>query len=71
MKNKKSISKDTVIFIIGIVALLIIITYAAIFYMPDYFHIEGWFSMLTNIAISYVAAVFFYLFVTIQNSTYI
>ena len=62
MKNKKSISKDTVIFIIGIIALLIIIAYAATFYMPDYFHIEGWFSMLTNIAISYVAAVFFYLF---------
>ena len=62
MKNKKSISKDTVIFIIGIIALLIIIAYAATFYMPDYFRIEGWFSMLTNIAISYVAAVFFYLF---------
>lgn len=62
MKNNKSISKDTVLFIIGIVSLLIIIAYAATFYMPDYFHIEGWFSMLTNIAISYVAAVFFYLF---------
>ena len=33
MKNKKSISKDTVIFIIGIIALLIIIAYAATFYM--------------------------------------
>ena len=50
------------IFIIGVVASLIIISYAATFYMPDYFHIEGWFSMLTNIAISYMAAVFFYLF---------
>lgn len=60
--HKKSISKDTKIFIIGVVALLIIIVYAATYYMPDHFYIEGWFSMLTNIAISYVAAVFFYFF---------
>lgn len=62
MKYKKSISKDTIIFLICVVALFIIVAYAATYYMPDYFHIEGWFSMLTNIAISYVAAVFFYLF---------
>lgn len=54
LKNKK-------ICIIGIAALLICFSYIVTYNMPDYLGIEGWYSFANNIAISYLAAVIFYI----------
>lgn len=57
---KEFIKRNTIISVFGIVSILIAISYAATYNMPDYFGIEGWYSLLTNISISYIAALIFY-----------
>ncbi len=45
---------------IGIVALVISLSYACTYYMPDYLGIEPFYSFFNNLSISYIAAMFFY-----------
>ena len=58
MQSFKKVYKT--IFIIGICAIIISISYAITYYMPDYLGIEGWYSLLNNISISYIAALIFF-----------
>lgn len=57
---QKFIKKNTIISIFGLVSILIAVSYAVTYNMPDYFGIEGWYSLLNNISISYIAALIFY-----------
>ena len=45
---------------IGGVALVIALSYACTYYMPDYLGVEPFYSFFNNISISYVAALIFY-----------
>lgn len=53
-EKNKAISK------IGLVALAVSISYAITYNMPDYFGIEGYYSLANNICISYIAALIFF-----------
>ena len=44
----------------GLVSILITVSYAITYNMPDYFGIESWYSLFNNISISYIAALIFY-----------
>lgn len=57
---KKFIQKNTLISILGFISILISISYAITYKMPDYFGIEGWYSLFNNISISYIAALIFF-----------
>lgn len=57
---KDFIKRNRILSRLGLVAALISISYAVTFRMPDYFGIEGWYSLLNNISISYIAALIFY-----------
>lgn len=48
------------LFGIGCVAFIIVISYAVTYNMPNYFGIEGWYSLANNLSISYLAALAFY-----------
>ena len=48
------------LFGIGCVSFIIVISYAVTYNMPDYFGIEGWYSLANNLSISYLAALVFY-----------
>lgn len=48
------------LFGIGCGAFFIVISYAVTYNMPDYFNIEGWYSLFNNLSISYLAALVFY-----------
>lgn len=48
------------LFGIGCVSFIIVISYAVTYNMPDYFGIEGWYSLANNLSISYLAALAFY-----------
>ena len=54
------IKKNKIISFFAFVSIIIVISYAITYSMPDYYGIEGWYSLFNNIAISYIAAVFFY-----------
>lgn len=56
----KFIKKNKIISIFGFISILITVSYAVTYDMPDYFGIEGWYSLLNNISISYIAALIFY-----------
>ncbi len=58
---KKFIKRNTIISIFGLVSVLIAISYAITYNMPDYFNIESWYLLFTNISISYIAAFIFYI----------
>lgn len=53
-KKNKAISN------IGIVAIIISISYAITYNMPDYFGIEPYYALANNICISYIAALIFF-----------
>ena len=53
-KKNKAISN------IGVIALVIALSYAITYNMPDYFGIESYYSLANNICISYIAALIFY-----------
>lgn len=53
-KKNKAISN------IGVVALIISLSYAITYNMPDYFGIEPYYALANNICISYIAALIFY-----------
>ena len=57
---KRFIKKNTIISILGLVSILITVSYAITYNMPDYFGIESWYSLFNNISISYIAALIFY-----------
>lgn len=57
---RKFIKKNKIISIFGFISILITVSYAVTYNMPDYFGIEGWYSLLNNISISYIAALIFY-----------
>lgn len=59
---KRFLKKNIKISILCFVSLVIVISYAITYNMPDYFNIEGWYSLLNNISISYIAAFIFYIF---------
>lgn len=58
---KEFFKRNLVISLFGIASVFIAVIYAATYMMPDYLEIEGWFSLLTNIAVSYIAALVFYI----------
>lgn len=58
---KKFVKKNRIISIFGLISILIAVSYAVTYNMPDYFGIEGWYSQLNNISISYIAALIFYI----------
>lgn len=58
---KRFYKENTVIFWLGIISALLSASYAITYNMPDYFGIEGWYSLLNNISISYLAALVFYI----------
>lgn len=47
--------------IIGIICILISVSYMITYNMPDYFGIEPFYSWLNNLAISYIAALIFFI----------
>lgn len=53
-KKNKAISN------IGVIALVISLSYAITYNMPDYFGIESYYSLVNNICISYIAALIFF-----------
>ena len=57
---KKFIKNNTLIFWLGVASALFSVSYAATYNMPDYFGLEGWYSLLNNLSISYLAALIFY-----------
>lgn len=57
---KKFIKKNKTISLFGFISICISVSYAVTYNMPDYFGIEGWYSLLNNISISYIAALIFY-----------
>lgn len=57
---KKFIKRNRIIVIFGFIALGICVSYAFTYNMPDYLGIEGWYSFLNNVSISYIAALIFY-----------
>lgn len=57
---KKFIEKNMIISIFGLISIVIVISYALTYNMPDYFGIESWYSLFYNISISYIAALIFY-----------
>ena len=59
-KVKKFYRKNKEISKIGIVAFIISCSYMATYNMPDYFGIEPFYSWLNNLAISYIAALIFF-----------
>ena len=59
---KKFITRNVLISIFGLISAVIVISYAITYHMPDYFGIEGWYSLFNNISISYIAALIFYIF---------
>ena len=54
------IKKNKIISLFAIISILIAVSYAIMYSMPDYYGIEGWYSLFNNISISYIAAVIFY-----------
>lgn len=56
----KFIKRNTIISIFGFISILISVSYAITYHMPDYFNIENWYSLFNNISISYIAALIFY-----------
>lgn len=44
----------------GGIAIVIVLSYAITYNMPDYLGIEGWYSLANNISISYIAALIFF-----------
>lgn len=59
---KTFIQKHKLLSIFGGIAVAIVLSYAITYNMPDYFGIEGWYSLANNISISYIAALIFYVF---------
>lgn len=57
---KDFIKRNRILSRLGLISILISISYAVTFHMPDYFGVEGWYSLLNNISISYIAALVFY-----------
>lgn len=57
---KEFIKENALIFWLGVVSALLSVSYALTYNMPDYFGIEGWYSLLNNISVSYLAALVFY-----------
>ena len=58
---KRFIENNILIFWLGVLSAIISISYAITYNMPDYFGIEGWYSLLNNLAIGYLAALIFYI----------
>ena len=58
---KRFIKNNILIFWLGVLSAIISISYAITYNMPDYFGIEGWYSLLNNLAIGYLAALIFYI----------
>lgn len=58
----KFVKEYRIISILLLICIAINISYAVTYYMPDYFGIEGWYSLINNISISYVAAFIFFIF---------
>ena len=56
----KFIKRNKIISAFGAIAVLISVSYAITYNMPDYFGIESWYSLFNNISISYIAALIFY-----------
>lgn len=56
----KFIKRNKIISVFGTISILISVSYAITYNMPDYFGIEGWYSLFSNISISYIAALVFY-----------
>lgn len=59
---KEFIKRNILISTFGFISVVIVISYAITYNMPDYFGIEGWYSLFNNISISYIAALIFYVF---------
>ena len=51
----KFIKRNKIISAFGAIAVLISVSYAITYNMPDYFGIESWYSLFNNISISYIA----------------
>lgn len=58
---KKLYTSNKILFVLGSISGLVSLSYAITYYMPDYFGVEGWYSLLNNISISYIAAFIFYI----------
>ena len=58
----KFVNRNKMICVFFAISSLIVVSYALTYNMPDYFGIEGWYSLLNNISISYIAAFIFYIF---------
>lgn len=58
----KFVKEYRIISLLLLICIAINISYAITYYMPDYFGIEGWYSLINNISISYVAAFVFFIF---------
>lgn len=58
----KFVKEYLIISILLLICIAINISYAVTYYMPYYFGIEGWYSLINNISISYVAAFVFFIF---------
>lgn len=58
---RKFKKENTLIFWLGVASALLSVSYAITYNMPDYFGIEGWYSLLNNLSISYLAALVFYI----------
>ena len=56
----KFIKKNKIISVFASFSVFIVVSYAITYSMPDYFGIEGWYSLFNNIAISYIAAMILY-----------
>lgn len=54
------VKKYKAIFAFAVISVLIVILYAITYNLPDYFHLEGWYVLLNNLAISYIAAFIFF-----------
>lgn len=57
----KFIKRNKIISAFGAISILISVSYAITYNMPDYFGIESWYSLFNNISISYIAALIFYI----------
>lgn len=57
----KFLKRNTIISIFAVVSFVIVFSYALTYNQPDYFGIEGWYSLFNNLSISYIAAFFFYI----------
>lgn len=56
----KFIKRNKIISVFGAISILISVSYAITYNMPDCFGIESWYSLFNNISISYIAALIFY-----------